>query len=127
MHLPQVKKLLNQVRDIGIVELHRRPWGTMYYLTIGELQIKVIKCYEGERTSLQYHNEKIEVIIPLEGKGNIIVDDNIVICDRPGTPIFITPKTHHQVIGPLLYLEIETNDRDLDTIRVQDDYGRPTL
>lgn len=99
--------------------MQSRPWGVMHEFASGELLVKVITVYAGQRTSLQYHHDKDELMIIIGGTGHVEIDGFIHDDDIHR----IKPGTIHRVTGPLHYLELSTNDPD-DTIRIEDDYGR---
>jgi hypothetical protein len=84
-----------------------RPWGyfevledNMYY------KIKKIVVNDGHRTSLQYHNEKIETWIY-----------------KDGTMHTIKPGECHRLVGPIELLEV-SHGLEEDIVRIKDDYGR---
>jgi len=84
-----------------------KPWGkeeilieTVYY------RIKKITVNPGCRTSLQYHNKKVETIIYPDGRIK-----------------HIPPKRIHRIIGPVTVIEVSHGSDD-DVIRLEDDYGR---
>ena len=69
--------------------------------------IKVITVNPGCRTSLQFHDEKIETHIYPDGK-----------------IIHIPPKMVHRICGPTTVIEV-SHGVDEDIHRLEDDYGRP--
>jgi mannose-6-phosphate isomerase-like protein (cupin superfamily) len=127
LSLPEVKVLLDALGDacrgVTVVE---KPWGVMRELEFNSLLVKVIEVRAGCRTSLQYHREKDELIIPLEGDGFVEVGDPAGIYELHDGPLRIRPLVAHRVTGPLRYIEFETNDHGEDTVRLVDDYGRTT-
>lgn len=103
----------------------RRPWGTMLWLDAPgrDLTVKYLAVAEGQRTSLQRHDRKDELILVAGGTGFIEAGQEIHR-DCAGTLIRIRPGTVHRVTGPLAYLEVSAYDDGTDTIRLADDYGR---
>lgn len=124
-----VDKLLDSITVAGVDYAHVvKPWGAMNELTIrdpgrpkDDLLMKEITVHEGHRTSLQYHEHKDEVIVILDGHGQVECGDAVFI--GQGNVIRITPWTPHRVTGPLRYLEFSTNFPN-DVVRMKDDYGR---
>ena len=84
-----------------------------------DLTVKYLTVDDGQRTSLQRHDRKDELLIVLDGTGCVEVAGE----PRGGT-VRIRPGTPHRVTGPLTYLEVSGYDDDTDTIRLADDYGR---
>lgn len=123
-----VAKMLDLITMVPGVSHVIKPWGAMNELTIrdpslpgDDLLVKEITVHEGHRTSLQYHNRKDEVIVILNGQGQVECGDAVFL--GRGSVVRITPGTLHRVTGPLRYLEFSTNYPD-DVVRVKDDYGR---
>jgi len=84
-----------------------KPWGkeeilveTPYY------RIKRITVNAGARTSLQYHNQKVETLIYPDGRIE-----------------HIPPKKIHRIVGPVTIIEV-SHGSDSDVVRIEDDYGR---
>lgn len=101
-----------------------RPWGCMYSLSSqpGDLTVKYIELLEGQRTSLQRHDRKDELLLILGGTGWVEADETR--CSAWMGRVRIPPGTVHRVTGPLTYLEVSSYDGDDDTVRLEDDYGR---
>jgi mannose-6-phosphate isomerase-like protein (cupin superfamily) len=102
-----------------------KPWGReIIYRPDESLQIKYITVTDGNRTSLQHHNEGKEVIIILDGTGTI-VDENgnsyegVDPTLRPSMPIFMAPGKIHRTVGPITLLEFTTASPD-DIVRRAD-------
>lgn len=84
-------------------------WGKEEIIEENEhYRIKIITVDSGCRTSLQYHDEKIETHIYLDGK-----------------IIHIPPKMVHRICGPATLIEV-CHGVDEDIHRLEDDYGRAT-
>ncbi len=101
-----------------------RPWGLMRWLDAPaqDLTVKYLVIDAGQRTSLQRHDRKDELLLICSGSGYVEVGD--VRCRGDGRVIRIGPGTVHRVTGPLAYLELSSYDDDSDTVRLSDDYGR---
>lgn len=102
---------------------HHRPWGQMRVLGSAEhnLTVKYLMVRAGARTSLQYHNRKDELLVPIAGTGWAEIEGRKY---GPGCLVRIRPGVVHRVTGPLTYIEISSYDDDEDTIRIEDDFGR---
>lgn len=100
----------------------RRPWGVMCWLDAPsfDLTVKHLTVRAGERTSLQYHKAKDELLVILGGDGWVEVET--YRCSEG--MVRIKPHKVHRVVGPLSYLEVSTYDDDTDTCRLADDHGR---
>lgn len=110
------------VRDV-------RPWGYMDELSSPEhnLTIKRLIVEPGQRTSLQVHRIKDEVMLILGGTGKVETWEGNLMQEFTcfaGQVIHVKPGMQHRVTGPLHYVEISTYDDGEDTIRLEDDFGR---
>lgn len=121
-----VDELFKQLLKSKVKKIDK-PWGTEHIINCPGFLLKVIKVDVGHRTSLQYHEKKNEIIIPLEGMGYLEHGDT-----RGSSPdaflgeikVFrIKPGIQHRAHGPLLMFELTTKDNE-DVVRVADDYGR---
>lgn len=101
-----------------------RPWGFMRSISSVKqnLTVKYICAHSGERTSLQKHVFKDELIFIINGTGFVEVDG--VRYEGYATTVRVKPGQVHRVTGPLVYLEVSSYDDGKDTIRLEDDYGR---
>ncbi len=115
-----VAELLDEIS----VRYEKRPWGFMEELGAPNfgLTVKYLFVGDDERTSLQYHREKDELLYILCGNGAVQVGDRYV--QAPGKLIRIKPGVVHRVEGHLEYLEISSYDDGTDTVRLEDDYDR---
>lgn len=117
-----------------------KPWGAEDWLVKNEHYVtKHLYINPKEQISLQYHNEKHETMIVLEGMGELTLGlqglaDTTRHMDKfefkstitVGDIITIPPKTIHQIRAytALKILEISTPQTE-DLVRVGDDkYGR---
>lgn len=115
-----------------------KPWGAEDWLVKNEHYVtKHLYINPNEQISLQYHNEKHETMIVLEGMGKLILgNEGTAQKDKPynvseetiteGDIITIPPKTIHQIkaLTGLKILEVSTPQTE-DLVRVgEDKYGR---
>jgi mannose-6-phosphate isomerase len=116
-----------------------KPWGGEDWLVENEhYVVKHLYINPKEQISLQYHNEKHETMIVLEGMGELLMgregraelEDEGSTCAYStitvGDIIPILPKTIHQIkaISGIKILEISTPQTE-DLVRVgEDKYGR---
>lgn len=118
-----------------------KPWGAEDWLVKNEHYVaKHLYINPKEQISLQYHNEKHETMIVLEGMGQLILGTTNAVKNYENGEEFpvssqtitvgdiftITPKTIHQIRAytGLKILEISTPQTE-DLVRVgEDKYGR---
>lgn len=118
-----------------------KPWGAEDWLVENEhYVVKHLYINPKEELSLQYHNEKHETMIVLEGMGELILgregyaekekdDFHFRTCEyltiTQGDIITIPPKTIHKIraFTGLKILEISTPQTN-DLVRIDDKYGR---
>jgi mannose-6-phosphate isomerase-like protein (cupin superfamily) len=105
-----------------------RPWGWHRVLIkIGEKAwIKVVFVKQGERLSLQSHEERIEIWIVLKGKVETLVNDKNRVL-KPGGILKINRKEKHRMGGIQNSYILELafgRPSETDIIRYEDDYGR---
>lgn len=100
-----------------------RPWGN--YSVIEKK--KIITMKPNQKLSLQYHNNREEEWLILEGTGKIIIDDKVFEAKK--NDVFIIPcKAIHRAESyenGLKFLEIAKGEVDEnDIVRLEDDYNR---
>lgn len=106
------------------MRIKKKPWGSEEIVfKKGKIQVKIIRVNDGCRLSLQLHNEKMEFIILLSGKGEIIGDKNKKQDDKNCG--FFMPRQLHRLVGikNAEFIELSIGS-DKDIIRLMDDYGR---
>ncbi len=117
-----------------------KPWGKEYWLvaTNSHYSFKHIVLRKGFKTSLQYHNEKIETNFLYQGEALFHYNDNISAPINTetmniktqqfhgGDYIHVTNLTIHRIeaLSDLQLFEISTPQLD-DVVRIQDDSKRP--
>lgn len=114
-------------------ELNRyveKPWGSETWVAVNEhYALKIIKLNKGQRTSLQYHNQKVEDIYLWAGQlsAEEETDDHQMI-----TTIYNPGEVMHNPVGykhrltalvDSTFVEVSTPYLD-DVVRVADDYHR---
>ena len=106
-----------------------KPWGEEVWICVNEhYALKKITLNKGERTSLQYHDYKIEHSYLLTGNIHVISKvDGVEHVDEyfPGDVWHFKPKEIHRVVAleTSVFIEVSTPHLD-DVIRVEDDYQR---
>jgi mannose-6-phosphate isomerase len=108
----------------------KKPWGKELWLEQNDkFCYKRIYINENHRTSLQYHERKLETNYVISGLAEIWLeneDGQIEKCKAgPGAVITIQPGRKHRVIAltELVLQEVSTPEVD-DVIRVEDDSHR---
>ncbi len=107
-----------------------RPWGTYTVLERGiGYWIKRIEVDPGQRLSLQYHNQRSEKWIIVQGNGEVQTD-TLIENVRDGSWIHIGVGTPHRIKNtgnkPLVFIEVALGAKltEDDIVRLEDDYGR---
>lgn len=102
-----------------------KPWGreVWWALTDGYCA-KVIEVKRGHALSLQYHKQKVETMLFLQGSGFMRVNSERRAV-YPGMVVHVEPGTVHRVWAStdLLLVEVSTTELD-DVVRLADEYGR---
>lgn len=127
---PDIVRMLGTSGEVDRVV---KPWGEEHGLsaTGACFTVKFLRVYSGQRTSLQVHEHKHEVIFLIGPDdpsdhgfietGNI--GEELVTHDMSASTYYIPPGIVHRVTGPLEYIEVSTYNPD-DVTRLADDYGR---
>lgn len=108
--------------------LKEKPWGKYERFTENEKStVKIITVKTGEKLSLQYHNHRDEFWKIMSGKGNVIIEEEIISINK-GDEFFIPIGSKHSVESTeedVIFLEIAFGDFDEeDIVRLEDKYGR---
>jgi len=110
--------------------IEKRPWGDFKIITHkNNYKIKEINVKVGQSLSLQIHKQRIEYWVLLEGKAEVIKDEQRHILET-GETICISRNEKHRLknIGdiPLKLIEVQYGDylEEDDIIRIEDLYGR---
>lgn len=105
-----------------------KPWGYEEILyALADRRVKLLHLNPGQRTSLQLHRKKREVMVVVSGSGHIQRGDVILKVDV-GDSLPISPMTVHRLTAapegdPFIVAEVSVDGVD-DTTRLEDDYGR---
>ena len=108
-----------------------KPWGREIILTSTDLPYtgKILEVKKGTRWSLQYHDQKTETIVLIQGKANLVLGNNQTDINPQDMIKFqgytIFPGQIHRVeaISDSLLVEISTPENGT-TFRLKDDYDR---
>lgn len=108
-----------------------KPWGKEVWLELNDRYcFKRIHLNAGNRTSLQYHRQKLETSYFLEGQAEVWLENELGELEKrmvgPSDSFTVLPLRKHRVIAitDTIYLEASTPEVD-DIVRVQDDTYRP--
>jgi mannose-6-phosphate isomerase-like protein (cupin superfamily) len=99
-----------------------KPWGHEEILVDGSYLVK--KLVLSDETSTHYHTIRNELLIPVNGAGEIMLNDNVFPL-VPFVVVRVDRGVKHKII-PHGYLEvIEISDRNVDdVVRVANKHGR---
>ncbi|MCW2275921.1 cupin domain-containing protein [Rhodoblastus acidophilus] len=107
-----------------------KPWGRELLIVANErYALKDIFIKAGTRSSLQYHERKLETILLLSGRLTLesgTGDGPYATRDyTAGESYSISPGMHHRVTAQedTRLIEVSTPELD-DVVRIHDDYGR---
>lgn len=105
-----------------------KPWGRFIQYVLNELvTVKILEVKAGEQLSLQSHNHRSELWVPLD-EGACIEVDGQILRPEPLEPVFIPQGAKHRLIGEdkdyrVLEISFGYFDED-DIVRYEDKYGR---
>jgi mannose-6-phosphate isomerase len=108
----------------------QKPWGHEEWLAVNYAYVyKRIYVRAGERTSLQYHERKIETNYIVSGDAEVWLEDESGTLQksrmRTGQHFTVNPKRKHRIaaVSDLVLQEVSSPEVD-DVIRVEDDSER---
>jgi len=107
-----------------------RPWGSFEILEEGlGYKVKRITVNPKQSLSLQYHEKRDEIWIPVRGMAKYTIGTVVRTCDESSDPIYIPSHTKHRVENDTSnFFEFIEVQRGLclesDIIRLEDKYGR---
>lgn len=108
-----------------------KPWGVEWWLTNNQhYAYKKIYIRSGYRTSLQYHEHKVETNCLLSGTAKLWLDDSkgnlqcVIITKDDFVSVYPYQKHRIEAITDIVLLEASSPHLD-DVIRVSDDANRP--
>ena len=134
-HSQEVKNLVKEIKDKGMVEAENhktgfRPWGSYLSIASDELwQVKLIEVKPGQSLSLQKHKYRAEHWIVVKGIAQVRIEDKKFIL-KENQSTFIPLGLKHQLSNPgeenLSIIEVQcgTYLGEDDIIRYEDKYGR---
>ena len=116
---------------VSQVRRQDKPWGheELFALVDGKFCGKAIHVTEGHALSLQYHEEKEEVISVQSGRLQCEIgtsEDALEVFELlPGESVHLLPGVRHRVtaLADTVMLEASTTELD-DVVRLEDRYGR---
>jgi len=135
-----VREALDEYKDnIDSSKSHRldissyrveKPWGYELWLELNEhYAYKLIHMNAGCRSSLQWHEKKIETNYVIEGEVEVLLQNEDGTMEsrlyKAGQGWCVPLKTKHRVIAKTDYTALECSTAHLnDCIRFEDDSGR---
>lgn len=102
-----------------------KPWGREVWWAQTDRYVgKIIEVRAGASLSLQYHRQKLETMLFVDGQGMLQLGDEMLTV-TPGRSVTIAPGTLHRVtaVTDLRFYEASTPEVE-DVVRVKDDFGR---
>lgn len=116
---------------VSAVKRVDKPWGheELFALVDGKFCGKAIHVTAGHALSLQYHEEKEEVISVQSGRLRCEIglhEDSLEVFElNPGESIHLRPFTRHRVTAVVDTVMLEASTTQLlDVVRLEDRYGR---
>jgi mannose-6-phosphate isomerase-like protein (cupin superfamily) len=120
----------NKKRNELLNNFVHKPWGGYVVLNEGKIfKTKILSINKGHRLSLQYHHQREEYWVVLEGTATIRLSDKMYTL-QPTEAFYIAKRALHRIENRhdkvLVILEVQIGDylEEDDIIRVQDDYER---
>jgi len=108
-----------------------KPWGKEIWLELNEFYCyKRIHINAGHKTSLQYHNEKVETSFIVSGTAEVWLENSEGVIEKKiyteGDYVTVHPPKKHRIIAltDVIVQEVSTPHVD-DVVRVEDDTNRP--
>lgn len=107
-----------------------KPWGYELWLELNEFYAyKLIHMKQGNRSSLQWHDKKIEANYVIEGEAEVLLEnENGEIQShtfKAGSGWVVPVRRKHRVVALTDYTALEVSTPHLDdVVRFQDDSGR---
>ena len=107
-----------------------KPWGYELWLELNEFYAyKLIHMKKGFKSSLQWHEKKVETNYVIEGEAEVLLEDSNGNIEskiyKVGQGWCVPLKTKHRVIAKTDYTALECSTAHLnDCIRFEDDNSR---
>ncbi len=107
-----------------------KPWGKVVTYALNQpSSVRVITVEAGQETSVHYHQMRDEMWVVLD-PGLTVQIGNKVVEAQPGDEFMVSAETTHRLAnqgssrGRVLEIAYGYTTED-DTLRLEDDYGRP--
>ena len=116
-----------------IGERIERPWGAWMLLEVGAgYRVKRLEVLPGKRLSLQKHGCRSEHWVVVQGTARVTNDGRTFLLTTNQSafiPVGAVHRLENPDAGPLVVVEVQTGTdlRESDIIRLDDDFGRPTV
>lgn len=114
------------------MKIINKPWGKEEWLEVNDFYCyKRIYLNAGHRTSLQFHERKIETNYLISGKAEVWLEDDQGVIQKKimsaGEYFNVKPPMKHRVVAltDVILQEVSTPEVD-DVIRIEDDTRRPS-
>ena len=110
--------------------IEHRPWGSFENLLDEEYcKVKRIIVKPGQRLSYQYHHERTEHWVIVQGEAIVTLDDEEYeyhIGDVVEIPVGTKHRVENKFNKDLIFIETQTGTYfgEDDIVRIEDDYGR---
>ena len=110
--------------------IEHRPWGSFEHLLDTEYcKVKRIIVKPGQRLSYQYHHERTEHWVIVQGEAVVTLDDieyKYHIGDVVEIPVTTKHRVENKFNKDLIFIETQTGTYfgEDDIVRIEDDYGR---
>jgi len=107
-----------------------KPWGYEKWMELNEFYAyKVIHMKAGNRSSLQWHEKKIEANYVIDGEAEVLLENDAGVLEsftfKAGDGWVVPVKRKHRVIAITDYTAVEVSTPHLDdVVRFQDDSNR---
>jgi mannose-1-phosphate guanylyltransferase/mannose-6-phosphate isomerase len=130
-----VKKLVAVLAERGVPEVKdpptvTRPWGNFTVVAKGPgYQLKVIEVLPNQRMSLQYHHQRDEHWIVMEGTARVVLGDearDLIQNEHARIPRGLVHRMGNTSERMLRVMELQQGDYlgEDDIVRLEDQYGR---
>ena len=116
------------------MEKDTRPWGDYKVLDQSEItshypyKVKTIRVKPNQKFSLQYHKDRVEHWIVVDGEGVATLGDDMIPLSR-GKYIFVNYNQIHRITAGshgITFVEVQHGSQcsETDIVRLEDDFGR---
>jgi mannose-1-phosphate guanylyltransferase/mannose-6-phosphate isomerase len=131
----EVKDLVAELDRREMVESSQhltveRPWGSYTIIDAGDgYKVKEVVVHPGKRLSLQYHNQRAEHWVVVQGEALVTIGQEVSKITA-NESVYIPVKTPHRLenpgLAPLKIIEVQTGPylEEDDIVRLNDDFWR---